>query len=272
MSENQNQRLENVKHTIAIASGKGGVGKSTVAANLALALHLQGKKVGLLDADIYGPSIPTLFGLKDKQPAVDPEKKKLLPLEKFGLKIMSIGFLMRESDAVIWRGPMIHKMIQQFLEDVYWGELDYLIIDLPPGTGDVQISLSQLLPLNGAVIVTTPQDVALSDVVRGIAMFSKVGIPVLGVIENMSFFDCPHCQGRTEIFSHGGGKWMAEKHQVPFLGEIPLDPKTREGSDMGTPIVMLASASAPAKCFVSIAGKLQEQVLNASNQKVEFKI
>jgi len=272
MSENQSKKLGNIQHTIAVASGKGGVGKSTVAANLALALHLQGKRVGLLDADIYGPSIPTLFGLKDKQPAVDPEKKKLLPLEKFGLKIMSIGFLMRESDAVIWRGPMIHKMIQQFLEDVHWGDLDYLIIDLPPGTGDVQISLSQLLPLSGAVIVTTPQDVALSDVVRGIAMFEKVGIPVLGVVENMSFFSCPHCQGRTEIFSHGGGKKMAEKYKVPFLGEIPLDPKTREGSDLGTPIVMHASGSAPAQCFSAIASQLEGEVKKAGAQKVDFQL
>ncbi len=272
MSENLNQRLVNVKHTLAIASGKGGVGKSTVAANLALALHLKGKKVGLLDADIYGPSVPTLFGLKDKQPSVDPEKKKLLPIEKFGLKIMSIGFLMRENDAVIWRGPMIHKMIQQFLDDVYWGELDYLIIDLPPGTGDVQISLSQLLPLSGAVIVTTPQDVALSDVVRGIAMFEKVGIPVLGIIENMSYFSCPHCQGRSEIFSHGGGKFMAEKYKVALLGEIPLDLKTREGSDMGSPIVIQAPGSDPAKHFKEIADKLEEQAQSISSQKVDIQL
>ncbi len=269
---NQNQRLGNVKNIIAVASGKGGVGKSTVAANLALALHLQGKKVGLLDADIYGPSIPTLFGLKDKQPAVDPEKKKLLPLEKFGLKIMSIGFLMRESDAVIWRGPMIHKMLQQFLEDVDWGELDFLMIDLPPGTGDVQLSLSQLIPLSGAVIVTTPQDIALADVVRGIAMFQKVGVPVLGVIENMSYFACPHCNHRTDIFAHGGGKRMAETHQVSFLGEIPLDPKTREASDSGTPIVGLASASFPAKCFREIALKLEEQVEKAGTPKVNIQL
>lgn len=272
MNHDIQTRLGNVKNTIAIASGKGGVGKSTVAANLALALHLQGKKVGLLDADIYGPSIPTLFGLKDKQPAIDPEKKKLLPLEKFGLKIMSIGFMMKETDAVIWRGPMIHKMIQQFLDDVDWGELDTLIIDLPPGTGDVQISLSQLIPMSGAVIVTTPQNVALSDVVRGIAMFEKVGIPVLGVIENMSYFSCPHCQGRTEIFSHGGGHRMAEKHQVAFLGEIPLDPKTREGSDMGTPIVIQASGSNPAKCFGEIASKLEEQIQKKISQKVNIQL
>lgn len=272
MSENAVQRLTNVKNIIAVASGKGGVGKSTVAANLALALHLQGKKVGLLDADIYGPSIPTLFGLKDKQPAVDPEKKKLLPLEKFGLKIMSIGFLMKENDAVIWRGPMIHKMIQQFLDDVYWGDLDYLIIDLPPGTGDVQLSLSQLIPMTGSVIVTTPQDIALADVVRGIAMFQKVGVPVLGVIENMSYFSCPNCEHRTEIFSHGGGKKMAEQHKVSFLGEIPLDPKTREGSDSGTPIVMLASASFPSKCFQEITVKLVEQVELAGSQKVDIQL
>ncbi|MFO1518507.1 MAG: Mrp/NBP35 family ATP-binding protein [bacterium] len=272
MAEAQSQRLAGVKNIIAVASGKGGVGKSTVAANLALALFQQGNKVGLLDADIYGPSVPTLFGLKDKQPAVDPEKRKLVPLEKFGLKIMSIGFMMRETDAVIWRGPMIHKMLQQFLDDVDWGTLDYLIIDLPPGTGDAQLSLSQLIPMTGVAIVTTPQDIALADVVRGVAMFQKVGVPVLGVIENMSYFACPHCDKRTDIFSHGGGKRMAEELKVPFLGEIPLDPMTREGSDKGTPVVIQVPGSSPAKCFAEIAGKMADTLKAQQQQKVEFKL
>lgn len=260
-----NQRLEKVKKIIAVASGKGGVGKSTVAVNLALALAQSGSSVGLLDADIYGPSIPTLLGLKDKQPAIDQANKKILPLVKFDLKIMSIGFMMREQDAVIWRGPMIHKILQQFMDDVNWGELDYLVIDLPPGTGDAQLSLAQLIPISGSVIVTTPQDVALADVVRGIAMFSKVGVPVLGVIENMSYFECPHCEHRSEIFSHGGGKRKAEELQVPFLGEIPLDTETREGSDLGFPIVAQMPGHKQSKRFLEIAARVKEEVL-----KIEF--
>lgn len=265
-------RLAGVKNIIAIASGKGGVGKSTVAVNLALALHQMGKKVGILDADIYGPSIPTLFALKDKQPAVDAQKRKLLPLEKFGLKIMSIGFLMRESDAVIWRGPMIHKMLQQFLEDVEWGELDYMVVDLPPGTGDAQLSLTQLIPLTGGVIVTTPQDVALADVVRGIAMFQKVGVPIIGVIENMSYFNCPHCQGRSEIFSHGGGRKKAEEMKVPFLGELPLDLQTREGSDSGEPIAARAAGHPQTQRFKEIAQEMINQLANLREEKTNIQI
>ena len=267
-----NQRLENVKNIIAVASGKGGVGKSTVAANIALSLQQLGNKVGILDADIYGPSIPTLFGLKDKQPVVDPEKRKLLPLEKFNLKIMSIGFMMRETDAVVWRGPMIHKMLQQFLEDVDWGELDYLIIDLPPGTGDAQLSLSQLIPISGAVIVTTPQDLALADAVRGIAMFQKVGVPVIGVIENMSYFECPHCHEKTEIFSHGGGKRKAEELKTNFLGEIPLDPKTREGSDLGKPIVVESLDNPQSIRFREIAERIVMQSATVKDQKVNIQL
>ncbi len=266
------QRLSGVKNILAIASGKGGVGKSTVAVNLALALQQLGNKVGILDADIYGPSIPTLFGLKDKQPSVDPEKKKLLPLEKFDLKIMSIGFMMRETDAVVWRGPMIHKMLQQFLEDVDWGDLDYLVIDLPPGTGDAQLSLSQLIPISGAVIVTTPQDMALADVVRGIAMFQKVGIPVAGVIENMSYFQCPHCSEKTDIFSHGGGKRKAEELKTEFLGELPLDPQTREGSDLGKPIVAENRGSSQAVRFREIAEKVQSQLQAINQQKPNIQL
>jgi len=268
----QPQRLATVRNTIAVASGKGGVGKSTVAANLALALQKSGSQVGILDADIYGPSIPTLFGLKEKQPAMDPEKRKIVPLEKFGLKIMSIGFLIRETDSVVWRGPMIHKMLQQFIEDVDWGDLDTLIIDLPPGTGDAQLSLSQLIPMSGAVVVTTPQDMALADVIRGVAMFKKVGVPILGVIENMSYFSCPHCDKRTEIFSHGGGKRMAEELKVPFLGELTLDPMTREGSDTGSPVVVQVPDSFQAKCFKEIAEKMKGELERVQTNKINIQL
>jgi ATP-binding protein involved in chromosome partitioning len=264
--------MGHVKNIVAVASGKGGVGKSTVAVNIALSLSQLGAKVGILDADIYGPSIPTFFGLKDKQPAIDPEKRKLLPLEKFGLKIMSIGFLMRETDAVIWRGPMIHKMLQQFLEDVEWGELDYVVVDLPPGTGDAQLSLSQLIPISGAVIVTTPQDIALADVVRGIAMFQKVGVPILGVIENMSYFECPNCHHRSEIFSHGGGKRKAEEMKAVFLGEIPLDLKTREGSDTGNPIVVQYPEHPQSLVFREISQRITEQLLAANATRVDVQL
>lgn len=265
-------RLEKVKNIIAVASGKGGVGKSTVAVNLALALAQAGTKVGILDADIYGPSLPTLMGLKNTPPLVDEAKKKIIPLEKFGVKTMSIGYLMQEKDAVVWRGPMVGRMIQQFLEDVEWGELDYLVIDLPPGTGDAQLSLSQLIPISGAVIVTTPQDVALADVVRGVAMFQKVQVPILGIVENMSYFSCPHCHERTEIFSHGGGKKKAEELNVPFLGEIPLDVPTRVGSDTGNPVMAAEPDSEQSKRFKDFASHVAGQlsVVNANRVAVNL--
>ncbi|MFO1464748.1 MAG: iron-sulfur cluster carrier protein ApbC [bacterium] len=259
-------RLESVKNIIAVASGKGGVGKSTVAVNLALALAQTGTKVGILDADIYGPSLPTLMGLKGTPPLVDETKKKIIPLEKYGAKNMSIGFLMKDEDAAVWRGPMVGRMLQQFIEDVAWNELDYLIIDLPPGTGDAQLSISQLIPISGAVIVTTPQDVALADVVRGVAMFRKVQIPILGVVENMSYFSCPHCHERSEIFSHGGGRKKAEELKIPFLGEIPIDLDTRIGSDEGKPIVVGKPDSEGAKRFrefaMRVAGELSVSNVN----------
>ncbi len=265
-------RLAGVKNIIAVASGKGGVGKSTVAVNLAAALSQAGTKVGILDADIYGPSLPTLMALKNTPPLVDEKKKKLIPLEKYGIKTMSIGYLMQDKDAAVWRGPMVGRMLQQFIEDVDWGELDYLIIDLPPGTGDAQLSISQLIPVSGAVIVTTPQDVALADVVRGVAMFQKVNVPIIGVVENMSYFSCPHCQERTEIFSHGGGERKAKDLGVPFLGELPLDVSTRVGSDEGKPIVVTDPDSEQSKRFKDFASRVAGElsVVNANRVAVNL--
>jgi ATP-binding protein involved in chromosome partitioning len=265
-------RLTEVKNIIAVASGKGGVGKSTVAVNLAVALAREGTRVGLLDADIYGPSIPTLMGLKNTPPLVDNKKNKILPLEKYNIKTISIGYLMKDEDAAVWRGPMVGRMLQQFIEDVDWGELDYLIIDLPPGTGDAQLSLTQLIPISGAVIVTTPQDVALADVVRGVAMFRKVQVPIIGVIENMSYFSCPHCHERSEIFSHGGGKKKAEELKVPFLGEIPLDVSIREGSDTGKPILAVNPESEQGKRLSEIARHVAGQlsVLNEERTAINL--
>jgi ATP-binding protein involved in chromosome partitioning len=228
--------ISEVRHTVAIASGKGGVGKSTVAVNLAIALSRLGMRVGLLDADIYGPSIPLMMGLQGAPPKIDNAAQKLIPFEKFGVRFMSIGFLSRPDQAVIWRGPLVMKAVEQLLRDVDWGPLDFLIVDMPPGTGDVQLTLSQRIQLAGAVMVTTPQDVAMADVIKAIDMFRKVKVPVLGLIENMSYYTCPHCSERAEIFGHGGGREQAEKIGVPFFGEIPLDVSIRTGGDNGTPV------------------------------------
>src|ERR687892_254307 len=227
--------IPNVKYVIAVSSGKGGVGKSTVAANLAVALSQLGAKVGLMDADIYGPNIPMMMSVTKP-----PEQRdgKIEPAEAHGVKLISMGFFVPEETAVVWRGPMIHTAIQQFFRDVLWGDLDFLLIDLPPGTGDAQLTLSQLVPLCGAITVTTPQEVALHDVRKGMMMFQKVNVPLLGIIENMSYYVCKHCGEREEIFSHGGGERAAEKLGVPFLGSIPIDPTIREGGDSGHPIVV----------------------------------
>jgi ATP-binding protein involved in chromosome partitioning len=265
-------RLKEVKDIIAVASGKGGVGKSTVAVNLAIALAQEGYKVGLLDADIYGPSVPTLMGLKNTPPLVDQEKKKIIPLEKFGIKTISIGYLMREEDAAIWRGPMVGRMLQQFVEDVEWEGLDFLFLDFPPGTGDAQLSLSQIIPISGSVIVTTPQDVALADVIRGVAMFNKVQIPTIGVVENMSFFTCPHCHERSEVFGHGGGRKKAEELKVPFLGEIPIELATRIGSDEGKPVVATDPHGPVAQVFKKVAQHMVEELkaINESRPAINF--
>jgi len=243
--------IPGIRNTIAVASGKGGVGKSTVAVNLALSLAATGARVGLLDADVYGPSIPLMMGIHEMPGATDDEK--LIPIENHGVKLMSVGFMLDEETPLIWRGPLVMQLIKQFLTGVIWGELDYLVIDLPPGTGDVQLTLVQTIPLTGAVIVTTPQDIALLDARRAIKMFSEVEVPVLGIIENMSVFVCPHCGESTEIFSHGGGLKTSERYNVPLLGQLPLDIKTREGGDSGNPVVVMEPESAQAKAFNGIA-------------------
>ena len=245
--------IPGVRHTLAVASGKGGVGKSTIAVNLAAALAGQGARVGLLDADVYGPSIPLMTGI-DEQPALAPDRT-LIPFERFGVRLMSLGFLVDRESAVIWRGPMVMKALEQLLRDVRWGELDYLVVDMPPGTGDAQLTLSQRVRLAGAVIVTTPQDVALADARKGVAMFRKVDVPVLGIVENMSFFECPHCSARTDIFGHGGGRAEAARLGVPFLGEVPLDPAIRASSDAGEPFVTADPSSAQARALVEIAAR-----------------
>src|SRR5262245_521054 len=247
--------LPGVQHVIAVASGKGGVGKSTVAVNLAVGLARRGKRVGLLDADIYGPSIPMMMGV-DERPAIDPEGRGILPFERHGVRLMSLGLLVERDTAVIWRGPMVMKAIEQLLRDVLWGDLDVLVVDLPPGTGDAQLTLSQKVRLAGAVIVTTPQDVALADAVKGIAMFRKVGVPVLGVVENMSTFVCPGCGLKTDVFGHGGGRRESERLDAPFLGEVPLHVAIRDGGDAGRPIVASDPSSPLALAFLEIADRV----------------
>lgn len=249
--------LPSVKNVLAIASGKGGVGKSTVSVNLAVAMAMEGAKVGLLDLDIYGPSIPMMMGIKG-QPK--NENNKMVPLERHGVRMMSLGFLVPDDKPLIWRGPMVMSAVEQLLKDVAWGDLDYLFIDLPPGTGDAQLSLTQKTTLTGAVIVTTPQDVALLDAGKGLAMFKKIGVDVLGIIENMSFYLCPHCGERSEIFSHGGGKVASEREGVPFLGEIPIDVKIREGGDSGQPLVVAEPDGELAKRFREIAKTLAARI------------
>ncbi|MDP8241042.1 MAG: P-loop NTPase [Candidatus Hatepunaea meridiana] len=250
------ERIEGIKLIIAVASGKGGVGKSTIAVNLALAFSRSGLKVGLLDADIHGPSIPTMLGVhKITQKPTDTFFK---PAEAYGLKIMSIGFFVPDDSAMIWRGPMVTKTIDQFIHNVDWGELDCMVIDLPPGTGDAQLTISQRMQVDGAVIVTTPSDVALIDARRGLKMFNKVNVAVLGIVENMSYFLCPHCNERTDIFSAGGGKEVALKLNTNFLGEIPLDPLIRSTGDQGRPIIVSEPNSPQAKHFSKLADKVWE--------------
>ena len=260
-TDNQLFRTINMgaKNVVAVASGKGGVGKSTSAVNIAVALAGQGARVGLMDADIYGPNVPMMLGIYDRPFA---ENNKIVPLEGYGLKVMSMGFLVPPGKALVWRGPMLHGAIRQFLSDVDWGDLDYLIVDMPPGTGDVQLSLTQSIPLTGAVIITTPQAVALDDVIRGVDAFNAVKppVPVLGVVETMSYFVAPDTGKRYDIFGHGGGQDMAKKLGVPFLGEVPIDARVREGGDIGQPIVAVNPEAPAAQAYLKIAQQIAAKI------------
>ena len=261
--------LQGIRNIVAVASGKGGVGKSTVAANLAIALQQEGAQTGLMDADIYGPSVPIMMGTRDHPPG--QQGNQILPVIAHGMKMMSIGFVAPANAPVIWRGPMVHKIVNDFLRSVAWGELDYLVIDLPPGTGDAQLTLTQTAPLSGAVIVTTPQDVALEDVNRAVRMFEEVKVPILGVIENMSFHVCSKCGNREEIFSHGGGKEAAKRFKVEFLGEIPITQDIRIAGDRGMPIVAAQPKSATAQSFRHIARAVMAQLAVSSIKKPTLK-
>lgn len=263
-------RPAGIKHVIAVGSGKGGVGKSTVAVNLALALAESGAKVGLLDADIYGPSIPLMMGANTRPGTRDG---RIVPVERHGVKMMSIGFMLpNNDDPVIWRGPMLTGVLQQFVRDVEWGEIDYLLVDLPPGTGDVPLSLTQLLPLSGAVIVITPQPVAAQIGIKTLNMFKQVNVPILGLIENMSAFVCPHCSESTAIFDHGGGAKTSEYTGVPYLGDIPLDPKIRTGGDKGEPVFVAEPQSPQAEAFRRIAQNMAAKISVNSMSRIELPV
>lgn len=252
------QAIPGIRNILAVGAGKGGVGKSTTSVNLAVALQRKGARVGLMDADVYGPNIPQMLGVQG-QPDVSDDKKMIPPVAH-GIKVMSMGMLVPPDQPVIWRGPMLHGAIQQFMRDVIWGELDYLVVDLPPGTGDVSLSMAQSVPVAGAVVVTTPQGVSVSDVRKAVGMFRQLNIPILGVVENMSYFVCGHCQERTDIFGHGGGETMATDLGIPFLGEVPIDTRVRTGGDEGRPVVAEAPDAPAAQAFVTIAGKVAAQI------------
>jgi len=252
------QQVAGIRNIVAVGAGKGGVGKSTTSVNLAVALARKGARVGLLDGDVYGPNVPQMLGTNDS-PAVG-EDKRIVPPEAHGIKIISMGMLVPADQPIIWRGPMLHGAVQQFMRDVAWGELDYLVVDLPPGTGDVALSMAQSVPMAGAVVVTTPQGVSVSDVRKAVGMFRQLNIPVLGVIENMSYFVCAHCQERTEIFGNGGGRRMAEEMQIPFLGEVPIDTRVRSGGDEGQPIVAAFPQAPAALAFEAVASQVAAQV------------
>jgi ATP-binding protein involved in chromosome partitioning len=250
--------IPGVKNLVAVASGKGGVGKTTIAVNLALALRRLGAAVGLLDADVYGPNVPIMLGTEEQPQALS--EREILPVEAQGLKLISMGLLNPGDKPMIWRGPMLHSVMQQFLRSVLWGELDYLIIDLPPGTGDVQLSLIQLVPVTGALLVTTPSTVALADVRKAIEMFRQVNVDILGIVENMSHFSCPHCHGRIDVFGHGEGRRIADAYGVPLLGEIEIDPQIRIGGDVGTPVALLGPDAPAAKSIYAMARAVAERL------------
>jgi ATP-binding protein involved in chromosome partitioning len=272
VDQNAKQPIKGIKNIIAVASGKGGVGKSTTAVNLAVAMAQNGHKVGLLDADIYGPSMPNMMGLKGRKPEVDTESKVLYPLENYGVKVMSIGFLVAEDQAMIWRGPMVAGALGQLLKDVAWGELDVLIIDMPPGTGDAQLTLSQTVPVTGAVVVTTPQDIALIDCKKGIQMFDKVHVPTLGIVENMSVFVCPHCNGESHIFSQGGAEALSEQFKTDVIAKVPLNISIRENGDAGTPIVAANPDSDEAAIYKAMAVTVMDKVTTLNKRKITIPI
>jgi ATP-binding protein involved in chromosome partitioning len=249
--------IPEVRHTIAVSSGKGGVGKSTVAVNLALALRLGGAQVGIIDSDVYGPDLPLMLGSRGRPAMFD---NKILPVEAHGLKLMSIGLLVNDREPLVWRGPMIHSFIQQMLKDVLWGPLDYLVFDMPPGTGDAQLSLSQVIPLTGVVMVTTPQDVALLDVRKAVGMFQRLNVPILGIVENMSYFVAPDTGHRYAIFGEGGGRRIADEYGVPLLAQLPLDPDTRVGGDEGAPITVRRPDSPQARAFRELGQRVAERI------------
>jgi len=264
--------LAGIKNIVAVASGKGGVGKSTTAVNLAVALAQKGLKIGLLDADIYGPSVPKMLGLSGRKPEVNVDDKQIYPLQNMGVKVMSIGFLVGENDAMIWRGPMVAGALSQLLTDVKWGELDFLIVDMPPGTGDAQLTLSQKVKLAGAVMVTTPQDIALLDCRKGIEMFSKVHVPTLGIVENMSQFICPHCGEASAIFSEGGADRLSQEFKTEVIAHVPLDMQIRMDGDAGAPIVSAHPDSAQAKIYQQLATAVQEKVALLNRRKIAIPI
>jgi len=254
----QKQQVEGVKNIVSVGAGKGGVGKSTCAVNIALALSQLGARTGVLDADVYGPNVPILLGAEHEKPYADNEK--IVPIQRYGIKMISLGFFIEADKPAIWRGPMLSGAVRQFLFDVNWGELDYLVVDLPPGTGDVQLTMSQSIPMTGAVVVSTPQDVSTADVGRAIQMFSTLKVPNLGLVENMSYFICPHCGQREDIFGHGGAKALAERMKIPFLGEIPLDRRIREGGGRGVPLMVHEPDSPLAAVYRGVASQLAAQV------------
>jgi len=261
--------LPGVKNVIAVGAGKGGVGKTTVAVNLAVALAKAGGRVGILDGDLYGPNVPIMLGL---QAQLESDGKKIRPAEKYGLQVVSIGFMTKDEAPVIWRGPMLHSAIRQFFHDVSWRDLDYLIIDMPPGTGDVALSLAQTVPVAGSIVVTTPQQVSLADSRRAIKMYEKLNIPALGVVENMSYYECPSCHHEANIFGRGGGEQMAEQMGVPFLGRLPIYEPIRVGSDVGIPLVIAEPQSAAAQAFMSVASQMAAQIsVKAARAEAEFK-
>jgi ATP-binding protein involved in chromosome partitioning len=260
-AEGGRQPIPGVKNVIAVGAGKGGVGKTTVAVNLALALAKCGGKVGMIDGDIYGPNVPIMLGMKAE---LITDGQKIVPAEKYGLQVISMGFLTKDDAPIIWRGPMLHGALQQFFRDARWKDLDYLIVDMPPGTGDVALSLSQTVPVAGSIVVTTPQQVSLADTRRAVAMYKKLNIPPIGLIENMSYFSCPNCQHEADIFGHGGGERLAEELAVPFLGRLPIYQPIREGSDSGVPLVISEPDSPAARAFIAAAERTAAQVSIAS--------